>query len=62
MSIYFTDGEIRYMQGHPEVLRAVADYHDLQICQGEPMGFTCAINKERQAELKAEADRIEAAY
>lgn len=58
----FTNSEIAFLEMHPEALRLVADYHDLQQCQGEPMGFDCIRNRERQRELNAEAERLHNEY
>ena len=53
-----TDAEIEYISNHPEGLAVAMDYHDLQMTQGEPMGFDCSGNQKRYDELKAERDRI----
>ena len=38
------------------------DYHDLQMTEGEPMGFDCSAHQRRYDELKAERDKIKAAW
>lgn len=57
----FTDPEMEWLEGHPDALELVADYHDLQMTQGEPMGFDCSGNQKRYNELKERAGTIRAA-
>lgn len=58
----FTDPEMEWLEGHPDALELVADYHDLQMTQGEPMGFDCSGNQKRYDELKERAGTIRAAW
>ena len=54
-----TKNEIDYIASTPEGLRLAADYQQTQVTMGEPMGFSCKWNEEREKELLTEAERIE---
>lgn len=56
----FTESELAYMRVCPDVLRAVALYHENQQLLGEAMGYDCAGNERRQRELESLADAIDA--
>lgn len=53
-----TDAEIDYIASSPDGLSVAMDYHDLQICKVDAMGFDISYHKQRYAELKAEWDKI----
>ena len=56
--ITLTESEIKHLATSPDGLTAAMDYHDLQMTQGEPMGFDCSAHQKRYDELKAERDRL----
>lgn len=58
----FTPDEIVYLEQSPDAMRIAADYHDLQMCMGEPMGIDTTINMRRYRDLKDEANRVQAAH
>lgn len=65
MTVEFTELEIKYAQTHPDVLRAVGMYHELQIQQAQSMTGNleyCSYNVARQKELEAEANKIESEF
>jgi hypothetical protein len=53
-----TENEIKHISECPDGLELAMAYHDLQMTQGEPMGFDCSANQKRYEELKAERERI----
>lgn len=57
----FTEHELNVLEGHPDALRAAADYNDSQESEADSMGAdSCAeYHKVRRVELNREADRIE---
>ena len=66
MTIRFTEGEIKALEGHPDALRALADWHSVKETEASSIGpefdKCCEHHSARYAELRAEADRIEANY
>lgn len=56
-----TENEIKWLAGHPEALRLAADYHDLKAVEADASDFGECVpaHVARQAELKAEAVRLE---
>ncbi len=60
--IQFSEAEIKAMAECPEILRDLAEHHECQITQADAMGFGYSYHEKRKAELKAEADLIEAEY
>ena len=61
-AITLTENEIKYLATSPDGLSAAMDYHDMQMTQGEPMGFDCSEHQKRYDELKRERDAIKAAW
>jgi hypothetical protein len=57
----FTEHELKWLEGHSEALRLVAEYNDAQESQADSMGAdSCAEHhKARRQELVREAQRIE---
>ena len=53
-----TAAEIEYVTRSIDGLEVAMDYHDQQMCMGEPMGFDCQFHRQRYAELQAERDRL----
>lgn len=53
-----TEEEIDYLTTTPDGLSAAMDYHDLQMTQGEPMGFDCSYHQKRYDELRKVRDQI----
>lgn len=66
MTIVFTDNEIKALQGNPEALRVLANWHSCQETMADAIGpefAGCVQHHEaRKRELRAVADRIEADY
>lgn len=62
MGILFQNSEISAMEKDPNVLRALADWHDIQICEGEAMGYDCSFNIRRSAALREEASKFAAEW
>ncbi len=66
MTIKFTEGEIKALEGHPEALRALADWHSVKETEADAIGpefaDSVAHHAARYDELRKEADRIEADY
>lgn len=65
MAIKFTDNEIKALEGHPDALRALADWHSCRETEAASIGGfeDCESHHDsRKKELRAEADRIEAEY
>jgi len=57
-----TESEILAIEESPCVLRIVADYRDFQQDSADSMGAGTEGDGKRAAELRSEADRIEAAH
>lgn len=66
MAIKFTENEIKALEGHPDALRVLADWHSCRETEaaaiGEPYEPCVTHHESRRNELRAEADRIEAEY
>lgn len=66
MTIKFTEGEIKALEGHPDALRALADWHGVKETEADAIGpeFADCVTHHaaRYDELRKEADRIEADY
>lgn len=60
MAIQLTDSEVKAMAQNPDVLRAIADWHDFMQDQADACDMGCHGDERRAAELRAEAERIEA--
>jgi len=60
----FTENEIKAMQERPEILRELAEYHEVQATMTDGIDFTECIpfHESRRDMLRKEADRIEAEY
>lgn len=59
MAIVFDEYELKVISECPEVMRIVADWHDVQQNCADDMGADCNGDEIRARELRAEADRIE---
>jgi len=59
-----TASEVNALLTSPDAIRALADYHDVRESEADSMGVVDAANhhRERRIALKAEAERIEAAW
>ena len=66
MAIKFTESEIKALEGHPDALRALADWHSVRETEADSIGpefSDCVAHHEaRRNELQNEAARIEADY
>lgn len=62
MQATFTDREIEAMRAIPEVLEALADWHECQEAMGDAMGFDCSKHKNRAIELSKLANEIIESY
>ena len=66
MAMKFTESEIKALEGHPDALRALADWHSVKETEADSIGpelADCVSHHEkRRIELCAEATRIEADY
>lgn len=66
MTVKFTEGEIKALEGHPDVLRILADWHSVKETEADAIGPELSDSVEHHAkrydELRAEAARIEANY
>ncbi len=67
MTIKFTEGEIKALEGHPDALRALADWHSVKETEadaigGPEMADCVSHHAARYDELRAEATKIEADY
>jgi hypothetical protein len=53
--------EKRWCEQIPDILRALADYHDFMACYAQSQGIEGSVkaHMDRCRELKAEADRID---
>lgn len=60
--IKFTETEVKYLEGHPDCLRLLAIYHDIQQTMADACGAECYGNEIRMKELEAEAKRIEESW
>lgn len=61
--ITFSEEEIKAMQENPDVLRALADYHDCQYSEAEAIESGLGLgNYRRSEELVKAAEEIEAGY
>jgi len=56
---FLSEQEIEHILSSPDGLRVVAEYHDLQMTMGQPMGFSCSDHQARYDELITEAKRLE---
>lgn len=56
--VSFTDREIEAMRDIPEVLEALADWHECQAAMGDAMGINCSGNERRAEELRRIASEI----
>jgi len=54
----FTDREIEAMRDIPEVLEALADWHECQATMGDAMDINCSGNERRAEELRRIAQEI----
>lgn len=61
MTFALLDSELKAAPGDPTVLRAIADWHDVQatMADGMDMADSTKWHTEREKVLRAEADRIE---
>lgn len=60
--IQLTQHEINAAQNNPDVLRALANYHEIQLTMADAIGDykeCVSFHEKRKAELLAAADRIE---
>lgn len=64
MAIIFENHEIAAAQKHPEILRALADYHDYQATCAEASDYLeCVpVHEARAKELREWADQLESLY
>jgi len=58
----FTAAELEAMAENPDILKALADWHETQLTMGESMGFGCMYHQDRKKELLEEAENIENDY
>ena len=56
--IILTKYEIKHLAQSSIGLDEAMNYHDQQMCMGEPMGFDCSGHQKRYDELKVERDEI----
>lgn len=63
MAIKFTDSEIKALEGHPDALRALADWHSVKETEADSIGPELSDCVEHHAkrynELRTEAARID---
>ena len=64
MTVKLTEEERKACETLPDVLVAIADYHDSQATMAAPMGFDESVewHEKRAEELRAEARRIESEW
>lgn len=58
--VIFTAAELAFMSGCPEVLRALAMYHEVRAQDAESQGCPVVAHQERRQELLVVAEQIEA--
>ncbi len=66
MEVKFTAREIKALEGHPDALRALADWHSVRATEADSIGpeFSGSVtyHEDRRNELRIEASQIEAGY
>ena len=62
MAIVFDEHELKIISECPEVMRIVADWHDVQQNCADDQEAGCHGDEIRSKELRAEANRIESEY
>ena len=66
LGVTFTPEEIKALEGHPDALRSLANWHDVKATESEAIGPEFAgsvrFHEARREALEVEANRIEAEY